>query len=100
MNYKTVFLGTALGLTTLYLAGCSKPEIAVVLEDYCQFHKDCGYATVTQFKHSLSACKNFHMDLLDQTSKGHPSGCKSEVEDFFIDFMTVCYKEKHAKNKG
>ena len=67
--------------------GCTKPEIAVVLEDYCEFHKGCGYKTVTQFDHSLAACDRFHKDLLNEAADGQPSGCSDDVEQFFIDFM-------------
>ena len=84
---KIALFGAAIMLAASGLAGCTEPEIAQVLEDYCQFHKDCGYATVTQFKHSISGCERFHKDLLKQSSDGQPSGCKDQVEDFFIDFM-------------
>ena len=84
---KTALFGAALTIAASGLMGCTEPEISQVLEDYCQFHKDCGYATVTQFKHSISGCEKFHKDLLKQSSDGQPSGCKGQVEDFFIDFM-------------
>ncbi len=84
---KTALFGAALTIAASGLMGCTEPEISQVLEDYCQFHKDCGYVTVTQFKHSISGCEKFHKDLLKQSSDGQPSGCKGQVEDFFIDFM-------------
>ena len=86
-RHKFARIGLTLCLTTSVLTGCGEPEIAAVLDDYCQFHKDCGYQTATQFEHSLKACKRFHKDLLNQTSDGQPSGCGGEVEAFFIDFM-------------
>ena len=73
-------------MTTLLCLGC-KPEIAVVLDDYCNFHKDCGYNTITYYEHSYSACDRFHKDLLEHTAEGKSSGCHDDVEHFFIDFM-------------
>ena len=72
---------------SVILSGCTRPEIAEVLDDYCEFNKDCQYETVTQYEHSKSACEKFHKDLLNQSSEGNGSGCKSDVEQFFIDFM-------------
>ncbi len=73
-------------LTTFLCLGC-KPEIAVVLDDYCNFHKDCGYNTITYYEHSYSACDRFHKDLLSETAEGKSTGCGDDVEEFFIDFM-------------
>lgn len=75
-------------LITLCMAGC-KPEIAIVLDDYCNYHQDCNYITVTQFEHSHSACERFHKDLLNETADGKSSGCGDDVENFFIDFMNA-----------
>lgn len=84
-------------LTALFIAAsiaasaCTKPEIAIVLEDYCNYQKDCGYPNVnleTQY-HDYGSCESFHKDLLNNTVSGKSSGCRGDVEDFFIDFMNA-----------
>lgn len=83
---KLVSLVAALNV---FVFGCEKPEIAEVLEDYCQFQKDCKYVHInkdTQY-HNISSCDKFHRRLLKDVARGKSSGCRSDVEDFFIEYM-------------
>ncbi len=79
----------AVGALLAVNSGCDKPEIAEVLEDYCQFQKDCDYIYVNQDTqyHNLKTCDKFHKRLLEDVSEGKSSGCKDDVQSFFIDFM-------------
>ncbi len=85
---KLILIGCALTIVCQTTA-CVKPEIAVVLEDYCDFQKSCDYAKVKNQYQSLKSCDKFHRDLLDNASDGSAKGCKGDVEDFFIDFMNA-----------
>ncbi len=91
MKSMKAFILSALAIgTALGTVGC-KPEIAEVLEDYCEFQKGCGYVNVNQETqyHNIKTCDRFHRDLLDNTAQGRASGCKDDVTDFFIDFMNA-----------
>ena len=86
---RSVFAGV-LCLAAVMICGC-KPEIAVVLEDYCAFQKGCEYVNVNQETqyHNLKTCDSFHRELLDNTAKGKSSGCKEDVTEFFIEYMNA-----------
>lgn len=89
-NVKRTVLGGILCVAAVMISGC-KPEIAVVLEDYCEYQKGCEYVNVnleTQY-HNLKTCDSFHKDLLDNTAEGKSSGCKEDVTEFFIEYMNA-----------
>ena len=75
------------------LTGCEKPEIAEVLDDYCDFKVNqcrCSSPGTTKYwsdAKPYSACERFHKDLLNTTSDGKASSCKGDVSDFFIELM-------------
>ena len=90
-NMKKALIMPLLAAVSIAMSGCTRPEIAYVLDDYCNFQKGCGYPHVnkeTQY-HDYSSCESFHKDLLENTSNGKSTGCRDDVEQFFIDFMNA-----------
>ncbi|MBQ9396493.1 MAG: hypothetical protein IJU23_13395 [Proteobacteria bacterium] len=88
---KKALLMSLLAAATFAMSGCTRPEIAYVLDDYCNFQKSCGYPhvnTETQY-HDYGSCDKFHRDLLENTANGKSTGCRGDVEQFFIDFMNA-----------
>lgn len=91
---KYLFIAGILGLGFSAMSCGGAPEIASVLEDYCDYKVntcDCKATGTEQYcaeDHNYSRCDKFHKDLLEATSDGEgASSCRGDVEDFFIILM-------------